>query len=149
MNDNNRALCAATGNMMRASSIVSVWGLLLAMVAIAALALNPLSLPSWIGFGAVAAIGLFERWLALRLRVDAQLFDDLGRGRIVSLAALDGVIERIGLQPAGDLPQRLDERVRGARQMMQLHMIAVACQSAMFLTAILNQHLPTLFRQCT
>ena len=144
MNDNDRALCAATAHLLQASGAVAVWGLALTMIALAVLALTArsLSLLSCMGFGAVAVIGLLERYLTLRVRFDARLFDHLGRGTVGSLAALDSALQRLGLRPsAHGAPRQLDDRVLGARQLMQRHTLAVACQSAMFLLALLTQDL--------
>ena len=88
MNDNDRALCAATAHLLRASSAFAWWGLALATVSVAVLALTSrsLSMLSCMGFGATAILGVFERYMALRVHFDARLFDDVGRGTIGSLA---------------------------------------------------------------
>jgi hypothetical protein len=142
MNDNDRALCAATAHLLRASGTVAVWGLALTAISLAVLALTgrSLSLLSCMGFGAVAVIGVLERYLDLRVRFDAGLFDDVGRGTVASLAALDSALQRLGLRPAvRGVTRQLDDRVLGARQLLQRHTLAVACQSAMFLLALLTQ----------
>lgn len=143
MNDPDRALCAATASLLRASGLAAAWGLMLAAIALAVLALTArsLSLTSCMGFGAVAVIGVLERYLALRVRLDIGLFDALSQGRLASLAALDGALQRLGVRAAPDAPRALDDRVLGARQLMQRHGVAVACQSAMFLLALLTQDL--------
>jgi hypothetical protein len=143
MNDNDRALCAATAHLLRASSAFAWWGLALATVSVAVLALTSrsLSMLSCMGFGATAILGVFERYMALRVHFDARLFDDVGRGTIGSLAMLDTALQRLGLRQAGSTTRRLDDRVLGARQLMQRHTIAVACQSALFVLALLTQDL--------
>lgn len=146
MNDPDRALCAATAHLLRAAGAVATCGLGIGLVAIAVLALTArsLSLLSCMGFGAVAVIGVLERYLAQRVRLDAGLFDALAGGGIASLALLDGALDRLGLRFASSAPGaslQLDERVGLARQLMQRHATAVACQAAMFLLALLTQDL--------
>ena len=110
MTDHERALCTATARLLQAA-------------------------------GAVAIIGIFERYMALRLRLDVGLFDGLASGAIPSLSTLDVALQKLGLRHASDThaPRLLADRVNGARQLMQRHGIAVACQSAMFLLALLTQ----------
>ena len=135
MNDPDRALCAATASLLRASGLAAAWGLMLAAIALAVLALTARSL------SLTSCIGVLERYLALRVRLDIGLFDALSQGRLASLAALDGALQRLGVRAAPDAPRALDDRVLGARQLMQRHGVAVACQSAMFLLALLTQDL--------
>ena len=81
MNDNDRALCAATAGLLRASGVIAGWGLALALIAGLVLALTGRSLPapSWAAFAVIALAGLPERYLALRLRLDTALFDGLAQ----------------------------------------------------------------------
>ena len=141
--DNDRALCAATGRLLQASDRLSAWGLGVTVVGMVVLALTGRSLPmvSWLGFAAVAVLGVAERYLAFRLRLDAGLFSDLAKQNIPSLAALDNALQRLGLRNAPDAPRTLQDRVLGARQLLQRHGIVVVCQSVLFLLALLTQDL--------
>ena len=147
MTDHERALCTATARLLQSAGVIAAWGLGLSLVALGVLALTgrSLSMLSCMGFGAVAIIGVFERYMALRLRLDVGLFDGLASGAIPSLSTLDVALQKLGLRPAPDTPdtpgapRALADRVQGARQLMQRHGIAVACQSAMFLLALLTQ----------
>jgi len=143
MSDIDRALCAATARLLQAARAPAAWGLALSVVAIAVLALTGRSLPllSALGFGAVALVGMVERYFAFRLHFDAGLFKDLAGGAIASLGDLDGALQRLGLRPATGQPRALDDRVAGARQLLGRHAIAVACQSGLFLLALLTQDL--------
>ena len=146
MTDHERALCTATARLLHAAGVIAAWGLGLSLVAVGVLALTgrSLSMLSSMGFGAVAIIGVFERYMALRLRLDVGLFDGLASGAIPSLSTLDVALQKLGLRRASespDAPRALADRVQGARQLMQRHGIAVACQSAMFLLALLTQDL--------
>ncbi len=143
MTDHERALCTATARLLEAASVIAAWGLGLSLIAIGVLALTArsLSMLSCMSFGAVAIIGIFERYMALRLRLDVGLFDGLASGAIPSLGTLDVALQKLGLRHSPDAPRALADRVQGARQLMQRHGIAVACQSAMFLLALLTQDL--------
>ena len=143
LNDNDRALCAATARMLQASATISAWGLGLAAIGMVVLALTGRSLPlvSWLGFAAVALLGLPERYLAFRLQLDAGLFNDLAAQNTPSLVALDQALQRLGLRKAPDEPRTLQDRVLGCRQLLQRHGIVVICQSVLFLLALLTQDL--------
>ncbi|MGJ7487633.1 hypothetical protein ACSFA2_20385 [Variovorax sp. LT2P21] len=146
MTDHERALCTATARLLQAAGVIAAWGLGLSLVSLGVLALTgrSLSMLSCMGFGAVAIIGIFERYMALRLRLDVGLFDGLASGAIPSLSTLDVALQKLDLRQASeapDAPRALADRVQGARQLMQRHGIAVACQSAMFLLALLTQDL--------
>lgn len=143
MNENDRVLCAASARLLQASSLIAAWGLALSMVAMTVLALTGRALPlmSWLGCAAVALLGLLERYLAFRLRLDAGLFKDLAAASIASLGALDHALQRLSLRKASGEPRGLEERVAGARQLLQRHAIVVVCQSILFLLALLTQDL--------
>lgn len=141
MNDNDRALCAAMAGLLRASGMLATWGLALSFIAGLVLALTGRSLPavSWAAYAVVALVGLLERYLALRLRLDAGMYEALARGTIGSLAALDGTLERLGLRRTADAARPLADRVLVARQLMQRHGIAVTVQTVMFALALAVQ----------
>jgi hypothetical protein len=145
MNDNDRATCAALAGLLRAFMVLAIWGFALTCIAALVLALTLRSLPATpaMGFGAVVILGVLERYFAFRLRLDRALFDDLARGTIASLEALDRALDGLGLRnaPSSAAPRPLDDRVQGTRQLMQRHAIVVACQSAMFLLALMTQDL--------
>ncbi|MDP9898299.1 hypothetical protein [Variovorax ginsengisoli] len=146
MTDNDRAFCTATASLLRASGTIAAWGLALSGISMTVLALTgrSLSLTSCMGFGAVVIVGVLERYLALRIRLDIGLFDALAQGTLPSLASLDGALHRLGVlevSQAPATPRALDARVVGARHLMRRHGIAVVCQSALFLLALLTQDL--------
>ncbi|RYF33148.1 MAG: hypothetical protein EOO26_09165 [Comamonadaceae bacterium] len=143
MTPDDRALCTATTSLLRGYAAVATLGLALTGIALGVLALTSrsLSLVSCMGFGAVAVIGVLERYFWLRLRLDAGLFEALAQGGIESLQRLDSALQRLGARDAPEQPRNLDERIAGTRQLMQRHGIVVACQCAMFLLALLTQEL--------
>lgn len=146
MNDNDRATCAALAGLLRAFAVLAVWGFALSCISalVLALTLRSLSTTATMGLGAVVILGALERYFAFRLRLDLTLFEELARNTIASLEALDRALDRLGLRPAQP-PQHavrsLDDRVQGTRQLMQRHAIVVACQTAMFLLALMTQDL--------
>jgi len=141
MNDNDRALCAATAGLLQASGVLAAWGLALAFIAGLVLALTgrSLSSASWIAFATVALIGFPERYLALRMRLDMALFDGLARSTIAALPAMDSALERLGLRRGADGSRPLADRVLGTRQLMQRHGIAVIAQTIVFAMALAMQ----------
>jgi len=141
MNDNDRALCATTASLLRASGSLATWGLALSFIAGLVLALTGRSLPSvaWVAYAVVALVGLPERYMALRLRLDAEVFAGLAQGAITSLANLDGGLEKLGLRRDADTSRPLAERILLARQLMQRHGIAVTVQTVVFAMALALQ----------
>ncbi|MFM9926691.1 hypothetical protein VLK31_27155 [Variovorax sp. H27-G14] len=148
MTDNERTTCTALAGLLRAAALLALWGFALTCIAalVLALTLRSLSNTSAMAFGAVVILGALERYFAFRLRFDEALFDGLARGTVASLGALDKALSSLGLREAPQqqqqqAPRALDDRVQGTRQLMQRHAIVVACQSAMFLLALMTQDL--------
>lgn len=141
MNDDDRALCAATAGLLRAGGALALWGLALSLISGLVLALTGRSLPSptWAAFAVVAMIGLPERYLALRVQLDAALFDGLARSTIASEAGMDRALATLGLRRRADGTRPLADRVLGARQLMQRHGIAVIAQTVVFALALAMQ----------
>ncbi|RST46696.1 hypothetical protein [Variovorax sp. DXTD-1] len=145
MTDTERATCAALAGLLRAAAVLAVWGFALMCIAalVLALTMRSLSTTAAMGFGAVVVLGTLERYFAFRLRLDQALFADLSRGAIASLDALDTALDRLGLRnaPATKVARPLDDRIQGTRQLMQRHAVVIACQTAMFLLALMTQDL--------
>jgi hypothetical protein len=144
VNDADRATCSALAGLLRAAGVLAAWSFALTAISALVLALTLRSLPNTpsMAFGAVAILGALERYFAFRLRLDRALFDDLAHGTIASLDALDQALGRLGLRAAASTTTRpLVDRVQGTRQLLQRHAIVVACQSALFLLALLTQDL--------
>jgi len=142
--DNDRTTCAALAALLRAMALLALWGFALTCISalVLALTLRSLSTTATMGFGAVVILGALERYFAFRLRFDEALFDGLARNTVASLDALDRALASLGLReppPSQHAPRPLDDRVQGTRQLMQRHAVVVACQSAMFLLALMTQ----------
>lgn len=143
MNDNERAHCATLAALLRAGHLAGWWGFALSVIAAVVLALTvrALSMTATMGFGAVAVLGVLERYFAFRLRFDQRLFEALAHGTVGSLRTLDGALAALGLRAATADERALGDRILGTRQLMQRHLIVVACQSAMFLLAVMTEDL--------
>ena len=135
-----RALCTATVSWLRACSVVAAWSLGLSLVAMALLTLGArsLAMPTIAGLGVVGVMGLLERYLALRIRLDVGLFQGLADGSISSVGVLDTSLEQLGLRKAATVQRSLEDRIRGARQLAQRHLWLVVLQSAAFAGAVLT-----------
>lgn len=143
MTPDDRALCKAASALLRGYSSVAALGLALTGIALGVLALTSrsLSLVACMAYGAVVIIGVLERYLWMRLRLDVDLFEALGNSGLESLRQLDRALERLDVRAPAEALRNLDERVAGARQLCQRHSIVVACQCTMFLLALLTQEL--------
>ncbi|MBT2334317.1 hypothetical protein J7E49_10420 [Variovorax paradoxus] len=142
--DNERTTCAALAGLLRAITLLALWGFALTCISalVLALTLRSLSTTAALSFGAVVILGALERYFAFRLRFDEAMFDGLARNTVASLDALDHALSSLGLReppPAHHTTRPLDDRVQGTRQLMQRHAIVVACQSAVFLLALMTQ----------
>ncbi|WP_454906254.1 hypothetical protein [Variovorax gossypii] len=148
MTDNDRATCATLAGLLRAAAVLALWGFALTCIAalVLALTLRSLSTTATMSLGAVVILGALERYFLFRLRFDEALFDGLSKGRIASLDALDSALSALGLRETQQQQQQqprttrpLHDRAAGTRQLMQRHAIVVACQSTMFLLALMTQ----------
>ncbi|KWT72303.1 MULTISPECIES: hypothetical protein [unclassified Variovorax] len=141
MNDDDRALCAATAGLLRAGGTLALWGLALSVISALVLALTGRSLPSaaWAAFAVVALIALPERYLAMRVRLEAALFDGLAGSMIASGPSMDRALATLGLRRRADGTRPLVDRVFEARQLMQRHGIAVIAQTIVFAMALATQ----------
>jgi hypothetical protein len=144
--DNERTTCAALAGLLRAIALLALWGFALTCISalVLALTLRSLSTTATMAFGAVVVLGALERYFAFRLRFDQALFDGLARNTVTSLEALDKALSALSLReapPSQHTTRPLDDRIQGMRQLMQRHAIVVACQSAMFLLALMTQDL--------
>jgi hypothetical protein len=143
MNDNERAHCATLAALLRAEQLAGWWGFALSVVAalVLALTVRALSMTATMGFGAVAVLGVLERYFAFRLRFDERLFGSLAAGTLPTLRALDAALAALGLRATPESERTVADRVAGTRQLMQRHLVVVACQSAMFLLALMTEDL--------
>lgn len=77
-----------------------------------------------------------ERYLALRIRLDAGLFADLASGRIHDLAALDAGLSALGVGKRGPSLRTLDDRLEGARRLWRRYTLIAGLQTASVAVAV-------------
>ena len=143
MNDDDTALCAATAHLLEATAVLAAWGISLAVAATVLLVFagSALSPAAKAAMACAALAGTVERYLAFRIRLDAGLFKGLAAKTIPSLAALDRVLACLKLRRQSGASRRLDERLEGARRLIQQHAAVIALQTLCFLLAASVQHL--------
>lgn len=138
-----RSRCAALAARLNAQRPVAAWSLMLSAVCILALAAAAcgwgllVSEPASFAWAVGGLLGLAERYLALRLRLDEGLFNALALGTLPDLAALDDALAWLGLRPSSPgTPRPLDERLRGTQTLMRRHLGVVLLQSLCVLIAL-------------
>jgi hypothetical protein len=75
----------------------------------------------------VTAIGAVEFWLAARVAIDADLLAALDEG---DLAGFDAAMQRLGLMQAGKTGRPMEDRIRGALQLLKLQASMLLLQIA-------------------
>lgn len=133
-----RMLCAATAALLRAEGVLAVPALGAAAAALVLLLGWPAPpagiwlLLAW----AVLGLVLPERWLALRVRLDAALFARLAEseeGGDDPLAHLDAALHALRLRAPPDTPRPLADRVDGARRLAVAHAAIAGLQCLLLL----------------
>lgn len=133
----DRADCAALAALLAGQDTLARWSLWLSALALAALCFVPAREATTLPLAVAALLGLPERYLAFRLRLDQRLFDALAAGRIADLAALDRSLAHIGLRAAPEGGTRpLADRLRGTHRLVRWHASIVVVQSLVFLAAV-------------
>jgi hypothetical protein len=131
LSNGDRADCAVCGDLLATAPLASP----LALVAAALAAWRCMApAPPWpaplvaAGLATLVAV-LLERYLAVRVALDARLLHRLAQGAaagLPGLAALDGGLQRVlGRRPAHP-PRELAARLAGARRLHRQHLAAVA-----------------------
>ena len=126
----DRALCAAQAAWLRAVLRLAPLAWLLYMTCVLvwlAHLLHGKHLP-WLPW-VVLLLAVCERGHALRLALDAQLFEQLAAGHMASLADVDAALHRLGLraQPPNGAVRPLAERVRGCQRLVWRYAACVLC----------------------
>ena len=73
---------------------------------------------------ALAAALLIERWLALRVALDARLFARLADGSLADLQLLDGALQQVLALPADRAGRELARRIAGAQRLFRAQLAA-------------------------
>lgn len=138
INEQQRAEALALCALLRASlRTLGTWSLCLSMLAVA------VGLYSQTASQAVTALwalvllsGLMERYVAVRLALDEQLFHQLGHGRMPSLQALDDSLARLGLLKSPLTVRPWGDRLSGTRSLLRRHVFLVLLQTAAALVSL-------------
>jgi hypothetical protein len=131
LSNDGRADCAVCADLLATAPLASP----LALVAAALAAWRCMAaVPPWpaplvaAGLATLVAV-LLERYLAIRVALDARLLHRLTQGAaagLPGLAALDGGLQRVLSRRPADPPRELAARLAGARRLHRLHLAAVA-----------------------
>lgn len=122
MRPEDRALAAAFAARLQGQMQLAWLALAFTGLAVVALLLDD---PGWMGWCGVLLLGLAERYVAVRLRLDAALFLWLAQPG-AELAHLDAAFAALGVHGKGDRP--LAERVRGTQAWVRGHVFLCAAQ---------------------
>jgi hypothetical protein len=113
----DRADCAVCADWLATGAVWSQAALLAIVAALAAATIGA-RLGSAPGvLISLLAVGAIERYLALRVALDARLFDRLARGPLPDLAALDTALQRVLSVPTAKAGRDLSTRIAGARRL--------------------------------
>lgn len=116
-----RAACAVCADWLSTGALWSHTALL-AMAAVLFAAATGSRLGSMQGvLISLLAIGLIERYLALRVALDARLFDRLAQGQLLDLPSLDKALQQVLSVPAIKAGRDLPSRVAGAQRLYRVH----------------------------
>ena len=122
MTDEDRADCAVCAALLHASRVWEHLALAATLLGAVAASLPVPRVAVLIGLAVLAAL---ERYLAVRVAIDARLFDRLADGRLGDLPRLDGALQRVLAVPASKAGRALAPRIAGARRLARLHLAAV------------------------
>ncbi len=81
-----------------------------------------------VGWALVLLLGAAERYVAVRLAIDARLFGQLG-GSGLALEQLDAALAALGMSPKGKAGRPLRQRVDGALAWARCHSALVVAQA--------------------
>lgn len=112
----------------RASSVLTLLGLLLALAPLLGLPLMPLASSVAI---MILILGIFEKYWAQRVAIDAELFDVLAtkaENFNHAVSELDTALSELGLAPAVTTSHSLTERSRGALRLLRWQAISLTGQ---------------------
>lgn len=124
MNAQGRAHCAALSAWLRSLTLLGTWSLLVSAAALFALFFLPAKTSLLqAGLLLVIFLGVFERYIYLRCRLDAHLFTSLANAEIDSLESLDSALQRLGLRTTQASVHSLDERITGTLRLVKIYLL--------------------------
>lgn len=135
LSGDERAACAvcadalATGRLWSQAALLALVAVLLA----AAAGMPPSRAPGVLIAGLV--LGLVERGLALRVQLDARLFDRLARAELATLSNLDHALQQVLAVSAAKAGRALPARIAGALRLYRLQVLATLSLCALDIVA--------------
>ena len=117
-----RAACAVCADWLATSTAVGLVAWFAVAAALAGLATGGAPHPVLL----LVPLAVFERFLAVRVALDARLFDRLATGSFASLDALDAGLRQTLSVPAAKAGRPLAPRLAGARRLYRWQSVATA-----------------------
>ena len=117
----DRAACAVCADWLGTAPAVSLIAWLAVAAALAGLATGGAPHPIVL----LVPLAIAERYLAVRLALDARLFARLADGTLSTVGDLDSGLQQVFRLPAGKTGRPLAPRIAGARRLYRWHTITV------------------------
>ncbi|ARN22438.1 hypothetical protein [Piscinibacter gummiphilus] len=117
-----RAACAVCADWLATSTAVGIVAWFAVAAALAGLATGGAPHPVLL----LVPLAVFERFLAVRVALDARLFDRLATGSLASLDDLDAGLRQTLSVPASKAGRPLAPRLAGARRLYRWQTVATA-----------------------
>lgn len=132
-----RITCTAVAAWLHAQRVVGHLALVLTVAAVLVLLAGRGSFMTVLLAAGVLVLSLAERYLALRLAFDRDLFAAWGRGALDG-AGIDAALVRLHLAAPLATTRPLDARIAGALRLQRRHLIVVIAQAALLGGALLG-----------
>ncbi|MET0351301.1 MAG: hypothetical protein ABW067_16025 [Rhizobacter sp.] len=116
----DRAACAVCADWLATSTTVGLVAWFAVAAALAGLATGGAPHPVLL----LVPLAFVERYLAVRVALDARLFDRLATGTLASLDDLDAGLRQTLSVPAAKAGRPLDARIAGARRLYRWQTVA-------------------------
>lgn len=117
----DRAACAVCADWLGTAPALSLVAWLAVAAALAGLATGGAPHPILL----LMPLAVAERYLAVRVALDARLFDRLAVGSLATLDDLDAGLQQVLAVPAAKAGRPLAPRIAGARRLHRLHAVTV------------------------
>lgn len=117
----DRAACAVCADWLGTAPALSLVAWLAVAAALAGLATGGAPHPIVL----LVPLAVAERYLAVRVALDARLFDRLAVGSLATLDDLDAGLQQVLAVPAAKAGRPLAPRIAGARRLHRLHTATV------------------------
>ena len=117
----DRAACAVCADWLGTAPALSLVAWLAVAAALAGLATGGAPHPIVL----LVPLAVAERYLAVRVALDARLFDRLAVGSLGTLDDLDAGLQQVLAVPAAKAGRPLAPRIAGARRLHRLHIVTV------------------------